>query len=173
MQRDQEAVQRIISALEWTYPYQKLTTVPAKISVTELKRRAMQDDAAESAVPFIQPMQERPLFMEPDKELSSAHKGTVMHFVMQHLDLCRLSKAADHEIETLSPYSTADAMTSMTAAKYGSDTDQPDGLVHEISRQLASMKDNELLTPAEAESVNPAAVAAFFRSPLGDACCDT
>jgi ATP-dependent helicase/nuclease subunit A len=151
--RDQEAVRHIIDALEWTYPYQKLTTVPAKISVTELKRRAVQDDAADSAAPFIQPMQERPLFMEPEKDLSAAHKGTVMHFVMQHLDLGRLSEAA--------------AMIPMTAAEHGSDTDQPDGLVHEISQQLTSMKDNELLTEAEAESVNPAAVAAFFRSPLG------
>lgn len=147
-----EETNRIIEALEWTYPYQILTTVPAKISVTELKRRSMTEETSDSAVPYIQPLQERPLFMEPDKGLSAAHKGTVMHFVMQRLDLGRLSAAMKAPV---------------AGAGSGSEAEQSDGLVREISQQLTSMTDNELLTAAEAESVKPEAVAAFFRSPLG------
>jgi len=148
---EQAEVQRIIDALEWTYPYKKLTTVPAKISVTELKRRALQEEAPESAVPYMQPMQERPLFMEPDKGLSAAHKGTVMHFVMQHLDLGRLFEVTEQA----------------NCPGSGSGTDQADGLVREISSQVASMTERELLTHAEAASVDPDAVAEFFRSPFG------
>ena len=170
-------VQQIIEALEWTYPYQKLTTVPAKISVTELKRRALQEEVTESAVPYIQPMQERPLFMEPDKGLSAAHRGTVMHFVMQHLDLGRLYEAAKSKAKDAEPSSapsgtadstgTAEGNVLPMALRPGTDADLTDGLVPEISSQISSMKDMELITPAEAESVDPEAVAAFFRSPFG------
>ena len=112
----------------------------------------MTEETSDSAVPYIQPLQERPLFMEPDKGLSAAHKGTVMHFVMQRLDLGRLSAAMKAPV---------------AGAGSGSEAEQSDGLVREISQQLTSMTDNELLTAAEAESVKPEAVAAFFRSPLG------
>lgn len=127
-----------IKSLEWVYPYHYLTSIPAKISVTELKRRFMQEEQSESAAPFVQPMIERPLFMEPEKGLSAAHRGTVMHFVMQHLELGKLS---------------------------GIDNDEE--LLNEIRSQLSSMKERELLTQAEAESVRPQAVAAFFGSSAG------
>ncbi|NLK86233.1 MAG: UvrD-helicase domain-containing protein [Clostridiaceae bacterium] len=127
-----------IKALEWVYPYHYLTSIPAKISVTELKRRFMQEEQSESAAPFVQPMIERPLFMEPGKGLSAAHRGTVMHFVMQHLELGRLSGISNNE-----------------------------DLLNEIGSQLTSMKDRELLTQAEAESVRLQAVAEFFSSSVG------
>ena len=170
-------VKQIIEALEWTYPYQKLTTVPAKISVTELKRRALQEEVPESAVPYIQPMQERPLFMEPDKGMSAAHRGTVMHFVMQHLDLGRLYEAAKSAAKDAAASSapsgtsdsagTAEGNALPMALGPGTGADQPDGLVMEISSQISSMTVRELITPAEAGSVDPEAVAAFFRSPFG------
>lgn len=127
-----------LKALEWEYPYRYLSTIPAKMSVTELKRRFMQEEQSESATPFVQPMIERPLFMEPERGLSAAHKGTVMHFVMQHLELGRLSGIGSKE-----------------------------ELISEIKAQFSSMKDRELLTQAEAESVRPQAVAAFFGSSVG------
>jgi ATP-dependent helicase/nuclease subunit A len=71
---------------------------------------------------------------------------------MQRLDLGRLSAAMKAPV---------------AGAGSGSEAEQSDGLVREISQQLTSMTDNELLTAAEAESVKPEAVAAFFRSPLG------
>lgn len=148
---EQAEVRHIIEALEWVYPYRKLTTVPAKISVTELKRRALLEEAPESAVPYMQPMQERPLFLEPDKGLSAAHRGTVMHFVMQHLDLGKLFEVTQRAGDPGS----------------GSDIDLACELVREISSQVASMTERELLTPAEAESVDPDAVAEFFMSPFG------
>jgi ATP-dependent helicase/nuclease subunit A len=136
--RVKQETDKFIKALEWVYPYQYLASIPAKISVTELKRRFMTEEQSDSAVPFIQPMIERPLFMEPEKGLSAAHKGTVMHFVMQHLELDRLSAA-------------------------GRDED----LINEIRSQVSSMKDRELLTQAEAELVGFTAIAAFFGTSVG------
>ncbi len=143
----EEEAGQIIKALEWKYPYQVLSTVPAKISVTELKRRSMQE-TSDSTEPFIRPMLERPLFMEPEKDLSAAHKGTVMHFVMQHLDLEKLHKATG-----------ADLPVSEAASK--------ESLLQEIRLQLSAMQEKELLTEAETRSVRPEAIAAFFGSAVG------
>ena len=138
LEEQKQEVGTFLKALEWEYPYEFLSSIPAKVSVTELKRRFMQEEFNESATPFIQPMIERPLFMEPERGLSAAHKGTVMHFVMQHLDLGKLSGI-------------------------NSDMD----MLQEIRSQLISMKDKELLTQAEAESVRLKAIATFFTTSVG------
>ncbi|MGI6668792.1 MAG: 3'-5' exonuclease [Acetivibrionales bacterium] len=142
---DAEEVRRLIECLEWKYPYSALSAIPAKISVTELKRRFSDDNQDEAAIPYVKPLIARPQFMEPEKALSAAHKGTVMHFVMQRLDLDRLRPA----------YKEDDSESSSH------------GFVQEIRGQLALMTANELLTEAEAETVKPEAIAAFFKSHLG------
>ncbi len=68
--------------LVWAYPYAGLINIPAKVSVTEIKRRF----EAESD-PVRLPKIKKPLFLQEKKGLSAAEIGTVMHFVMQHLDL--------------------------------------------------------------------------------------
>ena len=140
-----EDTQGLIRWLEWKYPYSALSAIPAKISVTELKRRFSDDDQDESATPYIKPLIARPQFMEPEKALSAAHKGTVMHFVMQRLDL-----------ERLRPAFTEDDSESTAH-----------GFLQEIRDQLSLMTANEQLTRAEAETVRPEAVAAFFKTHLG------
>ena len=62
-----------------------------KLSVTELKRRV----GAEFAEEYL-PMQEfgpkpveKPSFLDQSRGFSAAEKGSIMHFVMQHLDLER------------------------------------------------------------------------------------
>ncbi len=138
-----------IKALEWEYPFRPLSSIPAKVSVTELKRRFLQEEQDDSATPFIQPMIERPLFMEPEKGLSAAHKGTVMHFVMQHLDLGRLSEST-YALQSCEGH----------ASRYT-------GMLKEIICQMNTMKERELLTPAEAQSVRPEAIVSFFDSSVG------
>jgi len=196
-------IEQVIKALDWKYPYNMLSRVPAKISVTELKRRSLMEENTDSAEPFVRPMMERPLFMEPDKELSAAHKGTVMHFVMQHLDLEKLAAAAGmayatdgsaHVTEGLTHVSgglahVTDGMihipdgkkhmpAEVTNASDGTscvpaDTaftgsgNQKSELIDEIRRQISVMREKELLTEAEAESVRVNALAAFFGSSFG------
>ncbi|NLM10207.1 MAG: helicase-exonuclease AddAB subunit AddA [Clostridiaceae bacterium] len=78
----------IENRLNWEYPYIKLGRVPAKVTVTELKRRFEAEVLEEvGRLPVQVPaLIKKPLFLEKRKGLSPAEKGTVLHFVMQHLD---------------------------------------------------------------------------------------
>jgi ATP-dependent exoDNAse (exonuclease V) beta subunit len=78
-----------------------------------------------------------------------------------------LTAAATTTTTTTISAVSAESDASKSAPGSGTESDQPDGLVREISMQLASMTDKELLTTVEAESVSSDAVAAFFRSELG------
>lgn len=84
----QEEVKR---RMHWQYPYQLSTSFRAKQTVSELKRQretfGVHGDQA-LLRPFRSEMTERPRFMQM-KKLSSAEKGTVMHLVMQHVDLTK------------------------------------------------------------------------------------
>jgi ATP-dependent helicase/nuclease subunit A len=132
------ATEELIKKLEWEYPFRTLSGMPAKLSVTELKRRfaAEEQTEQEAASPFIQPMMARPAFLEPERGLDAARRGSVMHFVMQHLDFKRLASI--------------------------------DGsLQNELKSQLSVMEAKEQLTSAEAEIVNVAAISTFFGTALG------
>ncbi len=79
----------IIKRLEWEYRYREAARLPVKLSVTELKRRV----GAEFAEEYL-PMQtfgpkptEKPSFLDQSRGFSAAEKGSILHFVMQHLDL--------------------------------------------------------------------------------------
>jgi len=78
----------IDNRLKWEYPYISLERIPAKVTVTELKRRfeaELFDDAGRIPVQ-LPTLVKKPSFLEKRKGLSPAEKGTVLHFVMQHLD---------------------------------------------------------------------------------------
>ena len=81
----------IIRRLQWEYPYKLMNSLPVKITVSELKRRFDSNLSEESSNMYLPPLVQRPRFMEESKTMSAAEKGTIMHFVMQHLDI----KAAD------------------------------------------------------------------------------
>ncbi|WP_077603289.1 helicase-exonuclease AddAB subunit AddA [Oceanobacillus sojae] len=77
--------------LSYQYPYQQAVHSRAKQSVTELKRQQEQKDAYsdERMIPqsAIRPITNRPRFMQAEKKLTPAEKGTALHTVMQHLPL--------------------------------------------------------------------------------------
>ena len=74
--------------LSWKYPYAQLSVVPAKLSVTEIKRYFNINNEGEEDIPeYKQSGIKKPAFLQEKKGLSSAEKGTVMHFVMQHIAL--------------------------------------------------------------------------------------
>lgn len=145
----------LIEMLQWQYPYRMLSSIPAKISVTELKRRFSSEDQEESAAAFIAPLVEKPSFMEKESRLSAAQKGTIMHFVMQHIDLKRLA-----------------AMVNSRSHGDAANTNASNELIipeflSEIKSQLALLTANEQLTAAEADTVSPEAIAAFFNTSVG------
>lgn len=87
--------------LSYRYPYRQAAEFRAKQSVTELKRQQEQKDAYsdERILPkFSRPIATRPRFMQKQKELTPAEKGTALHTVMQHLPLKKpLTKAEVEE----------------------------------------------------------------------------
>jgi len=77
--------QEIDRRLAWQYPYAEITGIPAKVSVTELKRRFQEESAVQSGIPPLPPKMKRPLFLEGKKAFTAAEIGTINHFVLQHL----------------------------------------------------------------------------------------
>ncbi|ADY57199.1 ATP-dependent helicase/nuclease subunit A [Syntrophobotulus glycolicus DSM 8271] len=73
--------------LSWVYPFAALAGTSAKLTVTELKRR-FEQNSPEEGLAYLYPDMpvKRPMFMEEKKGLSAAEAGTVLHFIMQHLD---------------------------------------------------------------------------------------
>lgn len=128
--------------LNWEYPYMYAADIPAKISVTELKRHI--DDTDENAVSYFKPvLVKKPMFLEEEKGLSAAEKGTILHFIMQHLDLERISgifNVAEHP---------------------------DDSLLEDIKYQVEKMVAKELLTRQQADSIDIRRIAKFLNSGLG------
>lgn len=78
-------------ALGWQYPFAQAVGKPAKLSVTEIKRRfeVLAEDSYEGGQQLFErpPVITRPRFMQEDEGLTAAELGTVMHTVMQHVNL--------------------------------------------------------------------------------------
>ncbi len=71
--------------LQWKYRLEESSRIPAKISVSELKK---------SQGPR-QTVLKRPGFLEGEKRMTAAMKGTLLHLAMQHLDLVKVSSLED------------------------------------------------------------------------------
>jgi ATP-dependent helicase/nuclease subunit A len=74
--------------LLWQYPNRAAIDLPAKLSVTEIKRRFAEHEE-QAAVPFVKSADsyEKPRFLQTKKRLDAAEYGTMMHTVMQMIDL--------------------------------------------------------------------------------------
>ncbi|MDD2619373.1 MAG: UvrD-helicase domain-containing protein [Syntrophomonadaceae bacterium] len=83
--------------LNWEYPYQEAALIPSKLTVTALKN--IKNRNLENLRVILEPMVSgiglRDRKMEADKKYSAAQKGTIIHFIMQHLDF---SKTGTHKI---------------------------------------------------------------------------
>ena len=76
-----EEIRRIFN---WRYPYREAVTQPAKLTVTEIKRRLTGEDEGK-------PLYQSIAFAKPrftgKKDLTAAQVGTAAHAVMQHINL--------------------------------------------------------------------------------------
>ncbi|MCW3489659.1 helicase-exonuclease AddAB subunit AddA [Dethiobacter alkaliphilus] len=79
--------EEIRTRLAYKYPYARLD-LPAKLSVSELKRRfsSLQEEEGEKKA-FTPTSWSRPAFMQQKAGLSPAERGILYHQVLQHLDL--------------------------------------------------------------------------------------
>lgn len=83
--------------LSWEYRYKKASEIPVKVSVTELKRRFSTELSDEFApmLTLMPTMVKKPSFMEASKGPSAVEIGTILHFVMQHLDFKKTSSVEE------------------------------------------------------------------------------
>lgn len=77
----------IIRRLQWEYPYKLMNALPVKITVSELKRRFDSNLSEEGSNIYLPTLVQRPRFLEENRAMNAAEKGTIMHFAMQHLDI--------------------------------------------------------------------------------------
>ena len=74
--------------LDWKYPLALSEKLPVKLTVTELKRYYEEKyDFLGATSDYVPPIVKRPSFLEQQKSFTAAEKGSIVHFVMQHLDL--------------------------------------------------------------------------------------
>jgi ATP-dependent helicase/nuclease subunit A len=76
----------IIKRLEWKYPYSAYEKLPVKVTVTELKRYFDTEAADEFRIQAATGIRKRPRFLEETTAMTAAERGTLMHFVLQHMD---------------------------------------------------------------------------------------
>lgn len=76
--------------LEWEYEYGDISKLPTLITVTELKRMKeseLYEDYSQNV--YSPKLVKKPLFLEKNKKLTGAEKGTAVHAVMQKLNYNR------------------------------------------------------------------------------------
>lgn len=74
--------------LGWQYGYNQVVGKPAKLSVTEIKRRFSElADETSHEVFAKKSIALRPRFIQQSTGLTGAEQGTLMHSIMQHMDL--------------------------------------------------------------------------------------
>ena len=102
--------------LDWQYLYKKAAAIPAKVSVTELKKRFTPDNE-DDVTPFYAystMLVKKPSFMDEDVGLNAAQTGSVLHFVMQHLDLSDVS-SPNHILEQVDKMVEMELLTKQQA----------------------------------------------------------
>ena len=118
--------------LRWTYPHGAEVSIPSKLTATQLKGRALDEEAAEEAPRPSRPLSfGRPRFAAEELGLTAAQRGTALHQVLQYIDFER--------------------------------SETVEGVREEISRLV----EQQYITPQQGEAVDPAPIAAFFQSDLG------
>lgn len=83
--KDEELYNEIDKRLTYKYPYEEINMIPASISVSEVKRRVLEEENSENI--FYKPELKKPRFLEGKKSLSPSERGTALHTVMQHINL--------------------------------------------------------------------------------------
>lgn len=143
---ENKVCKEILDRLEFKYKFEGVCNIPSNISVSDLKKKAMEGNeevlnlfrdeeleefnSEEEDVPFDEISEKLPSFMREKVGITPAQRGTITHFVMQHVDYNKTH-------------------------------------VNDIKKLLDKMVMKELITNEEAEVVNPYKISGFFRTELG------
>ena len=83
----------LAARLAWHYPHGAEVELPSKLTATQLKGRALDEEVAEAAVRPPRPIRlGRPRFAAEEFGLTPAQKGTALHLVMQYIDFERTER---------------------------------------------------------------------------------
>lgn len=77
--------EEIINLLKWRYPHMAATNLPSKISISEVKRKYMEEITGERDLPVIN--LKLPKDVKKERPLTAAEVGTAMHGVLESADL--------------------------------------------------------------------------------------
>ncbi len=80
----QELPENMESRLKYRYPHAEIGKIPVKLSISELKRRSMPEGDYIKGV-----LQARDVMLSELTEIGAAERGTITHYVMQHMDYTR------------------------------------------------------------------------------------
>ncbi|WP_242866874.1 helicase-exonuclease AddAB subunit AddA [Clostridium coskatii] len=88
---DGQYMDKVHRRLNWKYKYEEACKIPAKFSVSELKRRFDLNDIEDSAnlVELVQ--LKKPLFLREKKGMTAAERGTLLHLILQHIDIKKVN----------------------------------------------------------------------------------
>jgi ATP-dependent helicase/nuclease subunit A len=90
--RDPQAAFEVNRRLSFIYPYADEVATPSKVTVSELKRGALEAETENGGVKlFEDSLSLRPAFLMEKTGMTGAERGTAFHKVMQHLDLSRVT----------------------------------------------------------------------------------
>ncbi len=139
-----EGVKKSLEAnLCYCYPFAQNQDIPNKISVSELKKLSQAEDMEQGVRLFEEPTPVPliPAFLQKEKELSGAARGTIYHKVMECLDFTVFADDFEKNMES---------------------TQSCDKIQSEIRRMVA----NGQLTEEEAELVELQKMRLFLENPL-------
>ena len=83
--------------LSFEYKYLKGAMLPSNISVSDLKKRDLvfEDDDNNIIEVYKEKESIKPKFLQEEKKLTAAEKGTIVHYVMQRLELDRVNNLSE------------------------------------------------------------------------------
>ena len=89
---DQQARSEMMARLQFVYPWQQDESLPVKVSVSELKHAAMDEDPEScKLVPLEGEQALVPRFLQKEQKLDGASRGTVYHLAMEKMNFTDFS----------------------------------------------------------------------------------
>lgn len=90
--------EEISERLSYKYPYELSTTLKSNISVSDLKKRSI-EETIEVEEMFKEKEPLTPKFLQERKGLTASEKGTIIHLVMKKIDLNRVNSIKDINLQ--------------------------------------------------------------------------
>lgn len=88
--RDYKSIDVMTERLDYVYPYSHLGRLPIKLSVSELKRRKMPEEDYSTGL-----LRMPQTLVRSSEEVGAAERGTITHFVLQHIDIRKTDTEAE------------------------------------------------------------------------------